>query len=178
MIYIRLIILTFMCIKQGIIIYEFNSDTTLERWRIVNDVVMGGKSTSTLTLDNQQNGVFAGYVSIENNGGFSSIQLDTDKITVGTLKKIKLIVKGDGGIFQFRIKNNNNEYYSYVYNFNTNGNWETISIPLTEMKPSFRGNSLELPNFNHNTIESIGILKSSKINSEFKILIKSINLTK
>jgi hypothetical protein len=97
-------------------------------------------------------------------------------LKIGHFKKIELNIKGDGSVYQIRLKNSNKVAHSYIYNFETNGNWEKILIPLVEMKPSFRGYSLNLPNFNHSTIERIGVLKSSKINSKFKFLIKSLKL--
>ena len=162
---------------QAIIsIFEFNSNCEIDNWQIVNDNVMGGRSTATLFVDENQYGVFEGFISTENNGGFSSIQLNTGKIEIGSFKKIELKIKGDGSIYQIRLKNSSNVSHNYIYDFKTNGNWEEILIPLADMKPSFRGYSLDLPNFNHSTIERIGVLKSSKINSKFKFLIKSIKL--
>lgn len=157
-------------------IFEFNSNCDIDNWQIINDVVMGGRSTASLFLDENQNGVFEGYISNENNGGFSSIQLNTGKIKIGHFKKIELNIKGDGSVYQIRLKNSNKVAHSYIYNFKTNGNWEKILIPLVEMEPSFRGYALNLSNFNHSTIERIGVLKSSKINSKFKFLIKSLKL--
>jgi hypothetical protein len=157
-------------------IFEFNSNCDIDNWQIINDVVMGGRSTASLFLDENQNGVFEGYISNENNGGFSSIQLNTGKIEIGHFKNIELNIKGDGSVYQIRLKNSNKVAHSYIYNFKTNGNWEKILIPLVEMEPSFRGYALNLSNFNHSTIELIGVLKSSKINSKFKFLIKSLKL--
>ena len=56
-------------------IFEFKKDSNLRQWQVVNDAVMGGRSNGTLELNEHGNGVFKGDVSIENNGGFSSIQL-------------------------------------------------------------------------------------------------------
>ena len=87
---------------------------------------------------------------------------------------ISLRLKGDGSDFQFRVKASTRDRHSYIYNFKTSGDWETISIPLSDMSPSFRGNSLQIPNFNHNKIEQIGVLKSSKESKTFKLEIKHI----
>ena len=61
--------------QNATIIFEFNSDCAIESWQVVDDVVMGGKSFGQCTLNNEGNGLFKGDVSIENNGGFSSIRL-------------------------------------------------------------------------------------------------------
>lgn len=51
-------------------IFNFNKKANIQNWVIVNDLVMGGKSTSNFKLDIDGNGVFEGDVSLENNGGF------------------------------------------------------------------------------------------------------------
>jgi hypothetical protein len=45
------------------------------------------------------------------------------------------------------------------------------------MYPSFRGYTLDIPNFNQSQIERVGFLKASKINSAFQLEIKSISLS-
>ena len=157
-------------------IFEFKKDSNLGQWQVVDDVVMGGRSNGTLELNENGNGVFKGDVSIENNGGFSSIQLRLKTKKTDRKAAISLHLKGDGSDFQFRIKASTRDRHSYIYNFKTSGDWEIISIPLSDMSPSFRGYSLQIPNFNHNKIEQIGFLKSSKENNTFKLEIKHIYL--
>ena len=55
-------------------IYTFSPQTNINEWQIVNDGVMGGVSKSKLTVTNDGFGKFSGTVSIENNGGFASVQ--------------------------------------------------------------------------------------------------------
>ena len=59
---------------DSIKIFDFNNTSNINSWRIVNDVVMGGKSSSTITINNEGHGQFSGIVSTENNGGFSSVR--------------------------------------------------------------------------------------------------------
>ena len=56
-------------------IFAFEGNDSDFIWRIVNDDVMGGVSTSTINYDD---GVmtFKGNVSLENNGGFASARSD------------------------------------------------------------------------------------------------------
>lgn len=158
-------------------IFVFNHDCKLENWQVVDDIVMGGRSNGQLSLNSDGNGVFKGNVSIENNGGFSSIQLNLDVVKTVKNQVIELQLKGDGSLFQFRIKATKYDRHSYVYDFKTTGQWETILIPLNKMYPSFRGYTLDIPNFNQSQIERVGFLKASKINSAFQLEIKSISLS-
>lgn len=49
------------------------------KWRIQDDVVMGGRSGSKFKITEQNYGHFCGRVSLENNGGFCSIHLTVEK---------------------------------------------------------------------------------------------------
>ena len=43
-------------------------------WQVVNDGVMGGRSYGNLTRSGDSEALFSGNLSLENNGGFSSIR--------------------------------------------------------------------------------------------------------
>jgi NADH dehydrogenase [ubiquinone] 1 alpha subcomplex assembly factor 1 len=45
-------------------VFEFNSACPIELWQVVDDVVMGGKSSGNFTLTEEGNGLFNGDVSI------------------------------------------------------------------------------------------------------------------
>jgi len=172
-----LIIMTIFCSSQApIVIFEFNKSCPIELWQVVDDVVMGGKSNGSLSLSESGNGLFKGNLSIENNGGFSSIRLNTKKLKVKGGRNIIFNVKGDGDEYQLRIKRSKFDRHSFIFNFKTSGEWETISVPLNKMTASFRGYSVGLPNFNENQIEQLGFLKSSKKNTSFKLEIKRISI--
>lgn len=158
------------------LIFDFNKNSNIENWTIVDDVVMGGKSSSTFRLSAQGHGVFQGVISLENNGGFSSVRYRFEKIRIGESTKIILRIRGDGKKYQFRIKSNSDDYYSYIAPFSTTGDWQEIEIPLKEMYPSFRGRKLDQPNFSNDYIEEITFLIGNNRQEEFKLLIDKIEL--
>ncbi len=137
------------------LIYDFNKNASARDWRIIDDGVMGGLSQGKFSIDPDGNGVFAGTVSLENNGGFSSVRYQCDKIKVTKDSKVRIRLKGDGKEYQFRIKDKTSSYYSYITTFKTSGNWETIEIKLSDLYPSFRGRTLDLPNFKSDSFEEI-----------------------
>jgi len=157
-------------------IFDFNSKSNIYSWRIVNDVVMGGKSSSTITINKEGHGQFSGTVSTENNGGFSSVRHILKSVKVKKTNKICVLLKGDGKDYQLRIKDNSRNYYSYIKTFSTNGEWQEIVIPLKEMYPSFRGRRLDAPNFSHDYIEEIVFLIGNKKNENFELIIDKIVL--
>jgi len=157
-------------------IYDFNKEADIEKWNIVNDDVMGGRSSSNIVLNADGFGEFSGNISLENNGGFSSVRHEFNSIKVDSDAKISIKLKGDGKNYQLRVKNNSRNYYSYISTFSTSGEWQEIEIPLKEMYPSFRGRKLDAPNFSHDYIEEIVFLIGNKKNETFKLLIDTIEL--
>lgn len=157
-------------------IYDFDKKSNLQDWRIVDDVVMGGKSSSTFTLNADGLGVFKGSISLENNGGFSSVHYKFQKIQVKEFNKVNIKLKGDGENYQFRVKASSDMYYSYIAPFSTSGEWQEIEISLADMYPSFRGRRLDQPNFSNDYIEEITFLIGNKKEEAFKLLIDYIVL--
>ena len=157
-------------------IFNFEKNKDLKQWFIVNDDVMGGISESNLSTIEDGDGIFQGYISIENNGGFCSIRHNLSRKYIGNKNVLKLKIKGDGKDYQIRIKADRNDYFSYIVTFKTTGEWEEIEIPLKEMYPSFRGRELNMQNFNNNYFEQIAFLVGNKRNEKFKLIIDRITL--
>ncbi|MDB2385102.1 CIA30 family protein [Polaribacter sp.] len=157
-------------------VFEFSKESNIGNWKVVDDVVMGGVSSGKFDLDEKGAGKFYGNVSLENNGGFSSLQYAFETIEIANFTSIVLEVKGDGKDYQFRVKDKINNAHSYIYPFSTNDKWQTIVIPLKEMYPALRGRKLAIGNFNSETIAQIAFLIGNKRNEEFQLLIKGIDL--
>ena len=178
----RIILLNILIIFNSITlmsqdnIFNFEKNKDLKQWFIVNDDVMGGISKSNLSTSEDGDGIFQGYVSTENNGGFCSIRHSLSRKYIGNKKVLKLKIKGDGKNYQLRIKADRNDYFSYIVTFKTTGEWEEINIALREMYPSFRGRELNMQNFNNNYFEEIAFLVGNKKNEKFKLIIERITL--
>ncbi len=157
-------------------IYKFNKQSKLDNWILVNDVVMGGQSISSFTLNDKGHGVFQGKVSLENNGGFASLRYRYENSDIQSFNSIAIRLKGDGLQYQFRVKSKKYDRQSYIYYFQTSGKWEWIEIPLGEMYPSWMGRTLKMPNYPGQTMEEIGILIGNKKPEEFHLEIDQILL--
>jgi len=156
----------------------FNSDVHSEHlnWQIVDDVVMGGRSNGKFHFDGDGHGIFEGTVSIENNGGFSSVRCRFDRIPIENYSKVVLRVKGDGKNYQFRVKTSTAERHSYISIFQTDGSWQSIEIQFNEMYPAFRGRKLAMPNYPGKEMEEIAFLISNKKAESFGLVIDKISL--
>lgn len=158
------------------VIFEFTANSQIKEWVIVDDDVMGGRSSGNFALNADGFGVFEGAISLDNNGGFSSVRYCFSRIQVKEFTKTVLKLKGDGKEYQFRIKTNSGDYYSYITTFKTSGEWQEIEMLLNDMYPSFRGRKLDQPNFSDNYIEEITFLAGNKKNERFQLLLEKIEL--
>ncbi len=175
--FISLVLLTILYPWSDMMLFNFTKQAKLDNWTVVNDGVMGGLSKGTLVINEEGNAVFKGRVSLENNGGFSSIRYRFPTLQVDSYPYIKLLLKGDGKRYQFRVKSNIEEYYSYIHYFETSGDWETITIPLGDMRPAFRGRSLDLPSYPGDSLEEIAILIGNKKAENFLLEIDKLVLS-
>ncbi len=156
------------------VIYDFSQHSTSDAWHVVNDGVMGGLSKAKIFLNTKGNGVFEGFITTENNGGFSSVKHSFAKKNVSNYKTVLLRIKGNSKTFQFRIKESLDQVHSFIQEFQTSGDWETLSIPLESFYPSFRGNTLNMPNFNGAFIEEVTFLIGNKKKEFFTLEIERI----
>lgn len=163
-------------IMNTTLIFDFNKGSNIQDWRIVDDTVMGGKSAGSFRLSPDGFGLFEGQISLENNGGFSSVNYRFKKIKVKDDSCLVMRLKGDGKNYQVRIKNDSGTSYSYIAPFATSGDWQEIKIPLKDLYPSFRGRKLDLPNFAHDSVEELVFLIGNKTPEKFALLIDTIAL--
>jgi NADH dehydrogenase [ubiquinone] 1 alpha subcomplex assembly factor 1 len=158
------------------IIFDFNANSDISNWTIIDDVVMGGRSHGNFKINDYGNGEFYGTVSLENNGGFSSLRHRFSSMEVRGFKEVIIKVKGDGKKYQFRVKDNSANSHSFIASFETNGGWQTIHIQLSEMYPAFRGRELSIGNFSSESIEEIAFLIGNKTVENFKLEIDTVYL--
>lgn len=157
-------------------IFQFNAESNIDNWRILDDVVMGGRSNGEFKINDEGFGEYSGNVSLENNGGFSSLRYYFDTVDSQDYNTFKLKIKGDGKTYQFRVKDRRYNRYSYIYKFETSGEWQTIEIPFNAMYASFRGYRLDIPSFKGDQMEEIAFLIGNKKAESFKLIIDSISL--
>ena len=148
------------------------------KWRIQNDVVMGGRSESQLKMTEDSMAHFSGRVSLENNGGFCSIHQTVEKepFTISKDSKSFLIaLKGDGKAYNFRIRTSKGRH-SYAQTFSTHnkGGWETITIPFKSMQATYRGEEVNVPNYNGENVVEMQLLIGNKKEEDFEIFVRSI----
>ena len=160
--------------SQNVSMVDPSNNIGIDKWRIVNDGVMGGVSQSNIYLSEVNNIIFTGNVSLENNGGFASIRRGFDGDQLKGLSTFLLKVKGDGNIYKFRMTTKGS-YANYSADFKTiKGKWMDIEIPVENFKPYYFGRSIRAPKFKIHKVNSMSILISDKQEGNFFLAIEYI----
>ena len=76
---------------QSIDIVNPENNIGLKNWNIVNDDVMGGISKSYLALNDENNLIFSGNVSLKNNGGFASTRMGLDRESLNGIDRKSVV---------------------------------------------------------------------------------------
>ena len=157
-------------------IFDFTPDSDISDWRTVDDTVMGGVSDGNFKLNEEGHGLYSGSVSLDNNGGFSSLRYRMPSIRIEGATKAVLRLKGDGKTYQFRTKTDDYDRHSYVSNFETSGEWEEVEIELHKMKPQWRGRRLDMADYPAEMLSEIAILIGNKREEDFALELDWIEL--
>jgi hypothetical protein len=135
------------------------------RWMVVNDDVMGGVSRSNVNLHSDGYLIFAGEVSTDYGGGFSSIRTSFEYWGISNYEGFIVRVRGDGKTYQFRCRmgDNINEIAYRNYFQTNNEDWKEIRLPFKEFLPTYRGRVLtNLPQLDPKEIKQFGFMISDK----------------
>ena len=146
-------------------------------WLVVNDGVMGGRSSSDIYLDDDGVAVFEGYLSLENNGGFASVRSRIPEGALAEASHILLRVRGDGKRYQVRLRPAARfDGVAYAAGFETTaGEWMTVALPLNSFEPTFRGyRPPSMGPVAPAQVGQIGLMLTDKQEADFRLEIRWI----
>ncbi|MDB4753863.1 CIA30 family protein [Akkermansiaceae bacterium] len=142
-------------------------------WRVVDDGVMGGLSKGNFGVSDGGILTFKGTLSLENNGGFSSIRTEKVKMDLSGADGLLVRVRGDGRTYQMRFGTDarfRGMEISFMAEFKTSkGEWLEVKIPYDQFKGSFRGMKLKDEVFDPSKISRVGLLLADKKPGEFEL---------
>jgi len=153
------------------LIVDFGSEST--PWRNIDDVVMGGVSSSRMRIDGDV-AVFEGNLSLENNGGFASVRSEVLEQDLAGYEGCRLRVKGDGKKYQLRIRTDSAfDGPSYQMTFETTKDvWMEVDLPFSKFVAAYRGRQLpNHPPVDAAKISTMGFLIADKQQGNFRLVI-------
>lgn len=160
---------------------DFSLPAVFRSANVVDDAVMGGISAGNLQVGKDGTAIFSGIVSLENDGGFSSVKMRYQSGPLAAYQGISLLVKGDGKVYSLRLKTDNaNNGFTYRAKFQTESDhWQTVYLPFETFTAVFRGRQVpEAAALNPDEIQQIGFLIADKQDGPFRLEVASINAYK
>lgn len=151
---------------------DFSRPEVVQTFWVINDVVMGGVSTSRLGSTGGAM-VFKGEVSLENGGGFASFRgpVKFPRQSAALLLK----VRGDGRRYKLTLKlDDSTSTAQYQAVFVAPREWETLRFEPADFVASFRGRAVVAPIVRFVDVQYIGLLISDKQSGPFNIELKDI----
>jgi len=156
---------------------DFSDPAEANRWQSIDDVVMGGQSSSAM-LAGERSGVFAGTVSLARGGGFASVRRSEERVDLSSCSAIEVRCRGDGKRYKLNLRVAG-DYDGLVYQapFETKpGTWQTARMPLQAFTPRFRGRPVE-GTLDPRRVSSVGLLISDHQEGAFRLELLSIIAT-
>ena len=145
---------------------DFQSATRSTGWKLLNDDVIGGVSTSQFELTRKGFAVFSGTIRLDNHGGFASAHSKSPLHgNFDGLNGFIVRVCGDGRQYRFTVRAGSTfDMPLYQCQFATTpGIWEEVRLPLENFVAAFRGRVLaDVPPLNPAELGSVGFLTSDR----------------
>ena len=158
--------------RDMVAVFTFDGGSDERRWSAINDGVMGGLSQgrSEITSDGMLR--FSGNVSLENNGGFSSVRSASVESDLSAYDGVLIRVRGDGKRYAMNIRTDVQfRAGSYRVKFDTKADeWLEIFLPFAGFRATSFGVELSnAPPLDPRRIRSFGFLISDKQAGPFKL---------
>jgi monofunctional biosynthetic peptidoglycan transglycosylase len=153
-------------------VFTFDGGSDERRWSAVNDGVMGGLSQGRPEITSDGMLRFSGNVSLENNGGFSSIRSASVERDLSAYDGVLIRVRGDGKRYAMNIRTDVQfRAGSYRVKFDTKADkWLDIFLPFSDFRATSFGVELrDAPPLDPRKIRSFGFLISDKQAGPFKL---------
>ncbi len=158
---------------------DFSNDGERQRWRVVNDGVMGGLSSGALQFEKGAM-IYEGTINT-NGGGFSSIRRSVDKGALKDVVALRFVLKSDGRQYKVsmrssaRVRGRRVAFQAPIEAENTN-EWAEATAGFDQLKGSIFGRPIANAVFESAQATQIGIILADGMDGPFRVEIKSIDL--
>lgn len=141
-IFFPLLLITLFSINMPKI--DFGQKKDGRNWRVVNDGVMGGLSEGSAELT-ENSILFKGKVSLDNNGGFSSLRSNFSKKDLSEYTQVKLRYRSEGISLAMTLSVSRRWYIpNYKTSLaSTKGEWKTITLNLKDFRKHYIGKPMD-----------------------------------
>ncbi|WP_428387783.1 CIA30 family protein [Mucisphaera sp.] len=171
--------------RQPIRLTDFANLTENQRWRMVNDNVMGGRSLGRVQFDDGVM-IFSGSINT-NGGGFSSVRMPLEPGTLKDASQIRLRVRSDGrSPYRLLIIDNlptrpRTILHRHDLPLDPNvaaNRWQTVTINLDQLTPSFHGNPVSVPPLSKDHAVQLGFILNDTGDGPFRLEVDWIEVVR
>ena len=163
-------------LSEDLVLTEFTRSGPDLGWFVLNDNVMGGRSTGGFDIDDAGL-LFSGSTNTRG-GGFSSIRTAPLKLDLSAYEGIRLRVKGDGRRYTWRLATDarwRGREVGYWADFDTTpGGWRDVDIPFADFLPQFRGYRLDGPPLDASKIRAMGLMIYDEQDGPFELRLEHV----
>ena len=160
-------------------LFDFTDPNAANAWHAIDDRVMGGISQSRLKHDPASHAVFEGEVSLEQNGGFSSVRSSPGERGLLGAGICLIELRGDNKHFKLSLLTDDGfDSLNYQASFAPKGtDWQTLHLPLADFRASFRGREVtDAPALAPARIRQVGLMIAARQAGPFELHIRRISL--
>ena len=148
-------------------------------WSVVNDTVMGGRSSATITWNAAGHLEWRGRLSLENNGGFVSIRSGSAWADWAAFDAVEVVLEGQGRDVQVSVQREGQVLRAGGYRamLPTKVAGETRAvIPLSAFIPKRFGREVRAPSLarDKSRLGDWGLLIADKRQGQFSVTLKSL----
>lgn len=162
-------------------LFDFASSSAAAEWQAVNDGVMGGVSDGRFRITSERTLEFFGTLSLENNGGFTSVRSVPRSLGLMPGDVLVARVRGDGREYQLNLYTPvRARAFSYRSAFGTvKDQWADVRVPLDRFVATSFGQPIRGAGpVDPATVTSVGFLLSDKAPGPFRLEVASIEIVR
>lgn len=156
---------------------DMSDPAAVERFRVVLDGVMGGKSTGTRYFESGegQDGhmVFRGAINTDG-GGFSSMRMEVEQGRLSGARALRLRLRPDGRAYQLRFRTSErfrgrSVSYGVAIPATPPGEWAEVEVPLEDFTTTIFGRTVPAAPFEAADVRELGIILADGVDGPFRL---------
>lgn len=151
-------------------LFDFGEPMPPHTWQVLNDAVMGGRSSCQFDYPSNGIGVFQGVLA--QGAAFAAVRCQPRLLNLSRQTGVLIRVRGDGRRYRFTLRVMPHfDYVLYQHGFETvPGDWQELALKWSGFVPTFRGRELDdAPPLDLARIASIGFLISDSQAGAFRL---------
>jgi len=154
----------------------FAGEANGDRWRMLNDNVMGGRSRGEVNFVNGTM-MFSGFINTDG-GGFSSVRYRLDAGALEGVGRMVLRARTDGRAYRLIAGDaaSSRVVHRAELAFEPSGGWQTVAMPLPALTPSLRGDPVQAPPFDPARASWLGLMLNDGKSGPFELIVDWIDV--